>query len=453
MSISPLNYNNNLGFGFNYGQNQGYFNSSLNAGLSGYGQGGFNGLNLSQNINFQPMSNGFNLSQNIGFNPVQSYQQPSFGSGFGYGMGGIGGGLNNYGTFNNYGNFNINNWFGGFQQQQQAPQYIPYAMPQPIYIPVPFPVQVQQPIYIPGYPPQMPDVQPPPPPPPDNWSGATGGTWGDPHFKSLNNKSANQLETDFDVTGEAGKIYNVLSDKNVQFNSRFVVGDPSQGTIMGQMGIKLKDDSGKENQIEFDAITGKAKFNGKEVKDGEKLTLKMNGEDATVEYKQGPVWGGTGKNLNIHTKEYDINLQQSIDGNHGVQSVKVNKDGVMQDWVNPNGILGQTADGSDLVRKGKVGRGAQGEGAIDYDYKKYEVNDLFGNGDKDINRYGIDVGFIMKDGKVSKTYNKATGQLLTTLDTNGKLVSIRHIEQPDGSIKLFLPDGKTELDKQGNIIK
>ncbi|MBY0449566.1 MAG: hypothetical protein K2X01_02940 [Cyanobacteria bacterium] len=356
MMLSNFNYNNNIGFGFNYGQNSGYFNSSLNFG-GGSGGYGLSGFNLNQNVNFQPYNNGFNLSQNIGFNSL-----PNYSSSFG-GFGGIGGGLNNYGTFNNYGNLNINNWFGGYQQQQ--PQYIPYPVAQP------FPVPVPQPIYIPGYPPQLPQVPPPPPlldaPVVDAPPTVVAQTWGDPHFVGFQGGN-------YDVMGEVGKTYNILSDQKFQVNATF---NPYQGqkdaTIISDMGFRVAGANGKENRVQI-SLGGKITIDGRSLNDGE-----------TVQLADGGSVTRKGKTTTVNSKEYKVEVSDA--GDHLNTKYSVNKDGVLSDGVLAHGLLGQTADMDGKANNGKQGKGAQGEGAIEGTYKDYEVKGLFDTNDK-FNRFG-----------------------------------------------------------------
>jgi hypothetical protein len=286
--------------------------------------------------------------------------------------------------------------------------------------------------------PPRPPEPPPPPPPPPVWSGHTGGTWGDPHFKDLTNPDTNVYAKDYDVKGEVGKTYNILSDKSIQFNAEFVAGDPTIGTIMGNMGIKLFSDDGSQCQVQFDGINGGAKYNGQAMAEGETHTMKVGGKDATIKFQGGKLF--------VNTAEYDIELMKSPDGNHGDQKIKVNGN-VLSDWVNPEGLLGQTADGDKNIRKGTD---ENGKGAINYNYKKYEVADLFANPDADINRYGRDLQTTVENGKVTRLRTQE-GLLTATLDKEGNLVSVRYVEQADGTVKKFLADGTTEINDDGSI--
>jgi hypothetical protein len=201
-----------------------------------------------------------------------------------------------------------------------------------------------------------------------------GRVWGDPHFVGADGEK-------YDVQGEAGKTYNILSDQGLQVNARFdQFGDSSSGeTVMGEVGITL----GKD-QVQF-SKDGVLKINGEEVKDGTYL-------DGAVTLKEGK--------LSIKEDEFsfDVEAKQNEKSNYlnieRITSANANADGVL-----PSGLWGTTVDGDGKARTGDTGSGAQGGGAIedaegnitaqsDKDtVKSYEVNDLFDTNFNDHNQF------------------------------------------------------------------
>ena len=191
--------------------------------------------------------------------------------------------------------------------------------------------------------------------------------WGDPHFVGADGGK-------FDVQGEAGKTYNLLSDEGIQVNGKFE-GSGNGITTIGEAGVVLDGHNikiGKDGSLEIDGEKqeGNGEFlDGKVTKEGNKVTIK--------------------------DEEYDITFNQNggnIDINFA--SENVNADGVM-----PHGLFGQTADGDGEARNGDTGKGTQGGGAIDnmFDNRteagdkttvgQYEVADLFDTDFTNFNRY------------------------------------------------------------------
>ena len=180
-------------------------------------------------------------------------------------------------------------------------------------------------------------------------AGETGSIVGDPHFTGFDGER-------YDIQGEDGKIYNLLSDKGIQVNGKFSKVNGNT-TVVSEMGIKIGSD-----KIEFKAGKGKGpKINGKEMKKGEMVKL-SDGSTAK--------WDGT--NLNISTQEYNINIKDN--GSFLDTNFKITDKGVASDCVMPHGLLGQTADGNDDTRKTT---GTEGKGVIEGSVKDYEVKDLF----------------------------------------------------------------------------
>lgn len=201
-----------------------------------------------------------------------------------------------------------------------------------------------------------------------------GRVWGDPHFVGADGEK-------FDVQGEAGKTYNILSDKDLQVNAKFEEwgGKNSGATTIGELGMTI----GKD-QVKFDK-NGELTINGEKAKDGTYL-------DGAVTLKDGK--------LSVKTDEYsfDVEVQDNAGGDHlnieNIRSENANGDGIM-----PKGLWGGTVDGDGEARTGDSGRGAQGGGAIEEadgdisargdkeTVKSYEVDDLFDTEFKDHNQF------------------------------------------------------------------
>ncbi|MDO5621564.1 MAG: hypothetical protein Q4G24_08860 [Paracoccus sp. (in: a-proteobacteria)] len=162
--------------------------------------------------------------------------------------------------------------------------------------------------------------------------------WGDPHFIGADGGK-------FDVQGQAGKTYNLLSDKGFQMNGRFDQwrNDPKQ-TVVGEVGI-----TAGSNYINV-SKTGKAVVNGQELKDGQRVQLRDGG------YAEK-----RGKDVIVKKGEWEVNFQTK--GDHINMDIKT--DNAIADGVRPHGLIGQTFDGDGKARNGDSFAGAQGGGAIE----------------------------------------------------------------------------------------
>ncbi|MBD9355883.1 hypothetical protein [Methylomonas albis] len=277
----------------------------------------------------------------------------------------------------------------------------------------------------------------------DNGGGDNGGgVWGDPHYIDLTNPSKNPLERDFDVMGQAGKVFNILSDKQIQVNNLYKSSNVSGATMVGAVGIKLLDDFGEIHQIQY-STNSAPMLDGKMVKESEIKTVTMQGKKATVAYDAHV--------LKIETPEYKLKFTAQTDDSLD-ERIQIQPSGVLTDNVPPHGLLGQTADGDSNIRHGKTGDGAQGEGAIDYSYQKYQVVDLFSDPDADINRFQILTTLSFDKEGITRIGHAATGKLLATKGTDGYLVSVRYQVNEDGTERVTLADGKTVVNQQGNIL-
>lgn len=195
-----------------------------------------------------------------------------------------------------------------------------------------------------------------------------GRIWGDPHFVGADGGK-------YDVQGQDGKIYNILSDNGIQMNGRF--DGASEGrTYMGAVGMTMDND-----KVSFDK-TGKLTINGQEVGDGDHLGGKIRLED--------------GK-LFVKDQEYSFELHAKH-GNH-LNMENMTSANAVADGVMPSGLWGGTVDGDGQARNGDEGKGMQGGGAIEKadgsitskgdteTVKQYEVGGLFDTNFKNFNQF------------------------------------------------------------------
>ncbi len=225
--------------------------------------------------------------------------------------------------------------------------------------------------------PQCPPVQPEPPcchhqpvpePDPCECPGdqdkvvpAKGRIWGDPHFEHTDGEGVTDK---YDVQGEAGKTYNLLSDQDLQVNGTFGQWKNSKtATVIKDLGITSGSD-----QIHI-ATDGTTTVNGQEISEGHRCEI----DGGFVEKKDGKII--------IQTEEYKMEVDVRKDHlNIAFESDNVNADGVM-----PHGLWGQVANGDGEVDKGT---GYQGEGVIEGTYKDYEVGGLFDTCFTNHNQFG-----------------------------------------------------------------
>ncbi len=197
---------------------------------------------------------------------------------------------------------------------------------------------------------------------------AGASIWGDPHYVGAEGD-------DYDVHGEPGKIYNILSDKNLQVNTAYKGGGDGI-TYNGALGITM---GGDKVQIDSKANVS---INGKVMSDGS-YRVGTN----TVSKK--------GSQVVLQIPEYTIKATSM--GSH--LDVKMESKNVVLDGIKPHGIWGQTADGDGKARKGDKGADAQGGGVLEMldgtispkgdktTYKLYEVKGLFDTNFTNFNRF------------------------------------------------------------------
>ena len=174
----------------------------------------------------------------------------------------------------------------------------------------------------------------------------TGRIWGDPHF-------IGQDGGKYDVQGEAGKTYNLLSDQDFQMNGRFDQYKNKDGlTVVGAVGISAGSD---QVSVEKD---GTVMVNGEELKAGETAELANGG---SVSY------AANGKSVSVDSGEWetDIEFRNKGNGSTAHLNIDVATENAIADGVKPHGLLGQTFDADDDARNGDKGKGTQGGGAIE----------------------------------------------------------------------------------------
>ncbi len=207
--------------------------------------------------------------------------------------------------------------------------------------------------------------RPHPPHPPIDCGGKV---WGDPHFVGADGGK-------YDVQGEQGKTYNILSDRGIQVNSQFGSWGKAGATVMKEAGYTIGNDQ--------------VKYTG----DG---FLYINGEKrAAGNYLDGSVVLAD-KKLTVKNGEYELNA----DSKKGYINMGFKSDNVVKDGVMPHGLWGVSADGDGKARNGDKGGKAQGGGAIENlagdivkagdksAYKLYEVGGLFDTNFANFNKFG-----------------------------------------------------------------
>jgi hypothetical protein len=181
-----------------------------------------------------------------------------------------------------------------------------------------------------------------------------GRIWGDPHFVGGDGGK-------YDVQGEAGKTYDLLSDSGLDLRGQFD-GWADGITVVGETGLTVGEGL-KSDNINF-RKDGSARLNGALMEEGKTYEL-ADGGTAKLE-------NGT---LSVTTAEgYTIDQTAQGSGDRAYINVDVSTgDKGVDNGQMPGGLLGQTFDADDVARNGS---GAQGEGAIDGDVSDYERSAL-----------------------------------------------------------------------------
>ena len=271
--------------------------------------------------------------------------------------------------------------------------------------------------------------------PPIYDGGDDGGCYGDPHFSDFDAKPEDGWT--YDVMGEAGKTYSIISDRTVQLNARFDEWSGPDATIMSEMGIQVANpkDLSQVDRLYFDAQNDNKKlsnaaptFNGVAMQANVAVKLADGGT---------AIWDGKHK-MTVTTAEYTMTMDRkdSAHGGHMNMTAKITSGAnPFADFVGAHGILGQTADGDGEIRRGDRGKVAQGGGALDtFDadgntvrsqsgdktlHNNYQTDGLFGTTHNAFNRFGVTVGTI-----IAKDTNGdgVKDTVLQVLDTEGNII-------------------------------
>jgi hypothetical protein len=175
--------------------------------------------------------------------------------------------------------------------------------------------------------------------------------WGDPHFQGADGGK-------FDVQGQAGKTYNLLSDSNLKWHGTFIGTKPGI-TWVGQTLLEVKGEAGT-SAIHFDSKKNCYTVNGQALVSGQSMVLADGG---MAELR--------GNTLTVTTSE-GYKITQHDKGGH-IDAEVVTGDRGAYNGCMPTGLMGHTFDADHMARNGKKGKGAQGEGAITGTVADYEV--------------------------------------------------------------------------------
>jgi hypothetical protein len=231
--------------------------------------------------------------------------------------------------------------------------------------------------------------------PPTYNGGGNGNYWGDPHLVGFDGEK-------YDVMGQPGKTYNMLSDEGVQYNTTFAKWGSQGATVISKAGIQVGD-----QKIYFDRSGDAPTINGQAMIEGDDVALPDGGSAS---------WDGT--KLTVKTQEYTIDLEAKDLGNpkgaYLESHVSINDGGPFSDFVAPHGLLGQTADGVAGQKDTGHDQGDQGGTVIDGTVADYEEADLWSHSDK-FSRFGVQVDSV-------QTQTDADGNVIKTFDMNGNVL-------------------------------
>jgi len=201
--------------------------------------------------------------------------------------------------------------------------------------------------------------------PPPVFGSGDGAYEGDPHLTGFDGEK-------YDVMGTPNDFYNMISDKNFQYNTQFK--DWGNGTtVINKAGITI----GKD-QLEFDADANAPTLNGTAIALNKKTTL--------ADGKSTALWDGSV--FKVDSPEYEVTLGIDTDAKGKfLRSTASLVGDPFADGVKPHGLIGQTADGIAGQKNSGVDRGNQGGTVIDGIVSDYEVKGLFDTAFKNFNRF------------------------------------------------------------------
>jgi hypothetical protein len=206
----------------------------------------------------------------------------------------------------------------------------------------------------------------------------------------------------YDVMGQPGKTYNMLSDQGIQYNTTFAKWGNQGATTIDKAGIQVGD-----SKVAFDRSGDPPTVDGQPMEKGQEAKLD---NDGTANWD--------GQKLTVKTKEYTIDLQvKDQDNANGAtmeSNVTINDGGPFSDMVAPHGLLGQTADGVDGKKNTGHDQGKQGGTVIDGTVDDYEEADLWSHSDK-FSRFDAQVD-------PTKTEADADGNVTKTFDADGNVL-------------------------------
>jgi len=219
-------------------------------------------------------------------------------------------------------------------------------------------------------------VEPPVPPSPK--------ASGDPHINGF-------LGQKFDFHGDAEKVFNILSDHDIQVNAKIVGADLApdfkQKTYFGSFGIKIGEDKlfiSCDRALDGDykkKYTGHVlELNGQSIADSVKRDYEMDGFKLRLNEKR--------HRLTIEHDVYTFNIQYSSSARSSChinlrasvrtqKSVQQANNRITSTHLCPHGVLGQTVRSTPNLKSD----GRNGEGVIEGIYTSYHVfgNKIFGD--------------------------------------------------------------------------
>eukprot|EP00824_Muranothrix_gubernata_P023898 TRINITY_DN66_c0_g1_i2.p1 TRINITY_DN66_c0_g1~~TRINITY_DN66_c0_g1_i2.p1 ORF type:complete len:436 (+),score=92.62 TRINITY_DN66_c0_g1_i2:57-1364(+) len=178
---------------------------------------------------------------------------------------------------------------------------------------------------------------------------------GDPHFTGFHGGQ-------YDVMGEPGKVFSILSDSNVAVNARFIQYPEDEATYMGEIGVVVG-----TSHLHVDT-SGVMTLHPLRSEDSHTYLLD---NDGTATYE--------GQEIVIRASGWVIRISRKLE----MRDTKLLHLDVAFDTITgaapsgscPHGLWGQT-----VCRAGRsVGQGTQGEGVIEGTWRDYviESDDLF----------------------------------------------------------------------------